>query len=41
MNINNCKVCSKLYYANTKLNGKHYHEVYGLCIKCVHLWEEK
>jgi len=41
MNVNSCKNCNKLYYANSKHNGIHYHDVYGLCVKCIHLWEVK
>ena len=38
--VNDCKICGEQYYANSKYNGRHYHDVYGLCVKCIHLWEE-
>jgi len=38
MNVNGCKNCGELYYSNSKHNGIHYHYVYGLCLKCIHLW---
>ena len=41
MNVNNCKKCRESYYSNTKYNGIHFHQVYGLCLKCIHFWMDE